>query len=231
MEDSDQPSLMKFYGGVSDEDPRIGVLSFTLPEAPANHSPPPTRDQALAIIVATIAGERTAELKAAFEVVDDDKSGATYREVLNAVLSAGSCSKAFRDALHLNWTVRGFRHREAVSDDALLIAAFRCVFPPYVGEPMTLYRGEQAGKWEAGRVGLNWSSSRDVGRRFAAGLCTTYGGDGVLLCATAPPDAIIALPNDHSTNRLQEHEHIVDPALLVDVREIDRFPPDEVPKD
>lgn len=235
MEDSDASSSAKalelFYGGLSDSNPNIGVLHITLPVAPIDPPPPLTLDQALAMIVAAIADDEAVELRGAFETVDEDESGYAYRQVLEAVLRADGCGKGFRDAFHLSWTIRGFRHREALADDNFLISALRCIFPPYTGSPLTLYRGEQAGRWEAGRVGLNWSPSREVGRMFAAGLCTTYDGDGVLLCSTAPPEAVIALPNYHSGNWLHEDEHIVDPALLIDVREIDRFPPDRGPTD
>ncbi len=235
MKDSDPSSSAKalemFYGGVSGENPNIGVLHITLPVTPIDLPPPPTLDEALAMIIAAISDDAATELRGPFEIVDEDKSGDTYRQVLEAVLRAGGCGRGFRDAFHLNWTIRSFRHRETLDDDAFLISALRCIFPPYAGEPLTLYRGEQANRWEAARLGLNWSPDREVGRMFAAGLCTTYDGGGVLLCATAPPEAVIALPNDHSTNWLHEDEHIVDPALLIDVREIDRFPPDQGPTD
>ncbi len=76
-----------------------------------------------------------------------------------------------------------------------------------------------------GRLGLNWSTDPSVAKTFAAGLCTTYGCDGVMLTATAAPSAIITGPNDHSANWLREVEHIVDPKMLSDVTEVARFPP------
>jgi hypothetical protein len=229
MNDNDPKPLANFYGGVSEDDPRIGVLYITLPEPVSNPAPPMTVDGASAVILSAKDGGAAADLKRAFEVVDDDGSGAAYRHVLDRVLQGEGVADAFREAFHLNWTVRGFRHRALLQDDAYLIRAFRRIFPRYAGEAMTLYRGERASEIEAGRLGPNWTPSLEVARRFASGLCTTYGGDGVLLTATAPAEAIITLPNHHSANWLREHEHIVDPTLLVDVREIERFPPYQAP--
>lgn len=224
MAGSNPPTWAQMYGEQSDDDPRFAVLHVSWSVAPKAPLPPLSRDTAIAIVLSAMQGGDTNELKRAFAVVDADGGGA-YRAILESALVSEVCSDVFRDAFHLNWTERGFRHRAEIQDDALLIRAFRQIFPPYQGEAMTLYRGERASEWEAGRVGLNWSPNRETGKMFASGLCTTYGGDGVLLIATAPPAAIIAPPNDHSANWLREHEHIVDPALLTEIREIDRFPP------
>lgn len=58
---------------------------------------------------------------------------------------------------------------------------------------------------------------------FASGLCASYDGGGVLLEATAPAEAIIAGPSPHSAY-LDEHEHVVDPSRVRDLRAVAWFP-------
>ena len=64
---------------------------------------------------------------------------------------------------------------------------------------------------------------RKAAEMFASGLCASYDGGGVLLEATAPARAIIAGPSAHS-GWLDEHEHVVDPSRLTNIRPVAWFP-------
>lgn len=208
----------------STEDPRIAILHITLPTAPSNPPPPFSLDAAVEYAIAAMHGGPADDLRRALGKIGED-TGDAYRKVLEAATRCDRVPDDFREALHSDWTVRGFRHRADVRDDDLFIRAFRRVFSPYSGSRLVLYRGERSSELEAGRIGLNWSTDQDVARMFASGLCTTYGCDGVLLTAIAEPSAIITGPNDHSANRLGEMEHIVDPRMLIELVEVARFPP------
>ncbi len=221
MADNDTTPWMHFEQ--STEDPRIGILHIKLPAVPSNPPPPLSLDEAVEYAIAAMCGGPTDDLGRAFDKIDED-AGVAYRKVLEGAARCEQVSDDFREALHLHWTVRGFRHRADINDDDLFIRAFRRVFSPYTGGRLVLYCGERSSELEAGRVGLNWSTDQKVAKRFASGLCTTYGCDGVLLKATAEPSAIITGPNHHSANWLGEMEHIVDPRMLV-VEEVARFPP------
>lgn len=208
----------------SADDPRILIVHIT-PEASVPDPPPPlSLDEAVEYAIKAMHGGPADDIWRAFEKIDKD-SGVAYRRVLESATRSEQVSDQFRKALHLNWTVRGFRHRANIQDDELLIRAFRRVFPPYDGGRLVLYRGERSSELDAGRIGLNWSTDIKVAKTFASGLCTTYGCDGVLLRATAEASAIITGPNDHSANWLHEMEHIVDPRMLLDLNEVERFAP------
>jgi len=181
-------------------------------------------DEAVEYAIAAMHGGPADDLRRAFDKIDED-AGVAYRKVLEAATRCERVSDDFREALHLNWTERGFRPRDYIQDDDLFIRAFRRVFPPYNGGRLVLYRGERSSELEAGRIGLNWSTDQKVARRFASGLCMIDGCDGVLLTAIAEPLAIITGPNDHSANKLGEMEHIVDPRMLVELKEVARFSP------
>ncbi|OCJ02457.1 hypothetical protein A6U86_32260 [Rhizobium sp. AC27/96] len=222
MPDSDIPSPTHFEH--SFEDQRIVTLRIPLPTAPFSALPPLSLDEAEECIIAAMHSGTTNNLRRAFDTVHED-AGVAFRNVLEAAMRCERVSEDFREALHLDWTERGFRLRAKIQDDDLIIRAFRQVFPPYNGGKLVLYRGERADELEAGRIGLNWSTDREVAMRFARGLCTTYGCDGVLLVATAEPSAIITGPNYHSADHLREMEHVVDPKMLVELSEVERFPP------
>jgi hypothetical protein len=175
-------------------------------------APAPTVSEAgaLCLSLAGLEGKDPAGAAAALEwIVSADAT----RQLVQAAISAPVIDAQMRVAFHLQWTVRGFRIRESVDDDVLLAAALRRLLPPYEGPGLTLYRGEQAARVSRGEVGFGWTQDRAVAEMFAAGLCTTYPGGGVLLETAAPADAIIAAPGAHSSY-LGEREFVVDPQRL-----------------
>lgn len=220
MAENDTSSWMHFE--LSPEDPRIGILHIKLPTS--DPPPPLSLDEAVEYAIAAMHGGPADDLRRAFEKINED-DGPACRKVLEAATRCVQVPDDFREALHLAWTVRSHHYRADIQDDDLIIRAFRRVFSPYTGSRLVLYRGERSSELGAGRIGLNWSTDQEVAKKFARGLCTTYGCDGVLLRATAEPSAIITGPNQHSANKLGEMEHIIDPRMLVELEEVARFPP------
>jgi len=128
------------------------------------------------------------------------------------------------DRFHSLWTVTGHRIRERLANDDLLGDTLRALLPRYEGPSLTLYRGENAERWEQGVVGFAWTQDIEVATMFARGLQALQGGGGVLLTVEASSEAVIAEPNDHSRNWLGEGEYVVDSRHLDDIRVIERFP-------
>ena len=151
------------------------------------------------------------------------RSVKSYRRLIKCAANTQDASQEFRDRFHTAWTVEGFRWREAVEDDALALRALRAILTPYEGPGLTLFRGEQASRYDAGRLGFNWTPKRSVAEMFASGLCSSYDGGGILLMATAPTASIIASPGSHSTY-LDEEEFVIEPGLLMQVTELARHP-------
>lgn len=196
---------------------KIGILTIEIGECSAVRM---TEREAIGYILNALSGGPNDDLRRAFDTMRSVKS---YRRMIGRAAKAKVVPHDFRDRFHIAWTVEGFRWREAIDDDALLLRALRAVLPPYAGEGLTMFRGEQAARYESGRLGFNWTPRREVAQMFASGLCSLYEGGGVLLTATVPATAIVAGPNDHS-KYLGEDEFVVDPALASDVAELERHP-------
>jgi hypothetical protein len=113
--------------------------------------------------------------------------------------------------------------REQIADDRLLVRLLRHLLPPYSGESLTLYRGENLTRWERGSVGLAWTETIDVARMFGRGLNAANSG-GVLLRGTFDPTAIISSTDAHSSY-LGEAEVTVDPFSGADIVVLETFPP------
>jgi hypothetical protein len=198
--------------------PGVGILTIEIPDTPP---PAPLSEcEALQRLLDALAGGPSLGLARALDTL---ASPAECRTFFSAALRPGGSVTDMQSDFHLAWTVRGFRMREALGDDALLLAALRVLLPSYGGGGLSLFRGEQAGRYAAGTLGFGWTPKREAAEMFARGLCATYDGGGVLLFATAPVEAIIAGPSAHS-GYLGEHEHVVDPSLLTDLRPIAWFP-------
>lgn len=125
---------------------------------------------------------------------------------------------------HTQWVTHGEKIRAQLNDDIRLASVLRQWLPAYAGEPVTLYRGESAQRFQSGRLGLCWTPRRDVAEMFASGLNAVGPGGGVLLKAHASAPSVIAGPGRHSLY-LGEEEHTVDPALLTSIIVLNRFPP------
>jgi hypothetical protein len=125
--------------------------------------------------------------------------------------------------LRSRWVEFGERIRVCTADDGLLAKALRTWLPIYDGPGLTLYRGESAARYEAGRQGFNWTPKRAVAEMFGRGLNAMYPGGGLLLRCEVTPEAIISEPDGHS-RYLQEDEYVVDPSMLQGVVVIAEYP-------
>jgi hypothetical protein len=128
-----------------------------------------------------------------------------------------------RGAVHSLWTESGGNIRDKIRDDSLVLRILRKALPGYQGPSLALYRGECRFLYEQGKIGFCWTPMLDVGALFASGRNAIESG-GVLLKAVAPPEAILAGPNDHSALWMREFEYTCDPTELRDVVVIQSFP-------
>ena len=175
----------------------------------------------LTILRALVHGDRE-RLRAALECATTSK----WRQACIDLITDAPAT-VNTDAAHSCFTEFGHLVREKVDDDPLLVSVLRQLLPKVAGVPtgegIVLYRGENFDRYQAGHVGLCWSSKRAVAEMFGAGLNAMVGQGGVLLQAYAPEHALLARPNVHS-RWLGEEEHLVDPRLLQDVKPIAQYP-------
>ena len=157
------------------------------------------------------------------EVIDEIDAADLWPEAVASMCQLNNPHLLIQTGFHSYWTERGFRVRAAVANDAIMIDALRILLPVYQGLGQSLYRGENLDRWLANNIGFGWSLDREIGRMFGEGLAASEGTGGILLSADAPREAIIAGPNAHSET-LGESEFIVDPRLLQNIREIERYP-------
>jgi hypothetical protein len=119
------------------------------------------------------------------------------------------------------WIEGGHHIREQIADDRVLVCLLRHMLPPYEGSALTLFRGGNLERWEAGQVGLAWTTDIDVARMFGRGLNSVRSG-GVLLKGHFEPEAIIAGPNGHSCY-LGEGQYTVDPSYAANIILVEKF--------
>jgi len=125
-------------------------------------------------------------------------------------------------SVHTLWTANGGCLRNKLRDDELLLAVLRRTLPRYQGPGIELFRGECSFLFEEAKVGLCWTPHREVAKRFAAGR-NAVESEGLLIRAFAPPESILAGPNDNSSRVLEEFEYTCNPNLMTDFEIIARF--------
>ena len=126
-----------------------------------------------------------------------------------------------KDEIHTLWTVNGGHIRRKIRNDDLVLSVLKISLPGYQGDGLTLYRGECRFLYESHQIGFCWSPEIEVASMFARGLNALESG-GVLLKAYASQQAILASPNRHSSEQMQEFEYTCDPNLLENL-EVIRF--------
>jgi hypothetical protein len=178
------------------------------------------------IDLASKAHVATNTLGAHFQKVTE---GGRWRDEAVKMLTTQAVDDATSAAFHTYWTVAGHRIREQIDDDTHLVLLLRAYLPPPPADThqsgaalVTLYRGENAIRFDAGRIGLCWSHQEATAAMFAEGLNAMHGG-GVLITAKCPTSGIIAGASPHSLY-LGEDERTVDPSQLIEVVEIGRYP-------
>ncbi|MFT8366873.1 MULTISPECIES: hypothetical protein [Gluconobacter] len=129
----------------------------------------------------------------------------------------------FSGSFRTEWTTRSHLIRDAFDDDNGLTAVLWQVLPPYRGQDLIIWRGEQARRFEDGRIGLNWSTDRDQAEIFARGLCTSYPGGGTLLKAEICAEDIISGFGTHAMDR-REKGIVVDPTRVRKIESVSYYP-------
>jgi hypothetical protein len=155
-------------------------------------------------------------------------NAARWRDIAESVALRQEAFPATDDDFGTYWIEAGRSIREQVADDKLLCHLLRLVLPKYAGVAVTLYRGENIGRWQAGNVGLAWTPDPEVARMFGRGLNATKTG-GVLLQGIFEPASIISSPSRHS-RYLQEEQFTVEPSLAHDLKVIEEYPPLREPR-
>lgn len=154
--------------------------------------------------------------------MDLDEDYAKYSAETNAMLKEVIADDAI-PGFESYWIVHGRRIRELVGNDRVLCDLLRRRLPPYAGGALTLFRGENLGRWRAGILGFAWTPDIEIARMFGRGVNAGHPG-GILLRCTFEPASIISGPTDHS-RRLQEEQFTVDPFAATGVQELEEFPP------
>ena len=155
--------------------------------------------------------------------MDPDEDIARYDTQTNALLKKIIADDSWPGDFGSCWVQHGCRIRELIGNDRVLRDLLRRRLPPYTRGVVTLYRGENLGRWRASHWGFAWTLNVEVARMFARGLNAVPPG-GILLKCSFEPVSIICGPNDHS-GYLQEDQFTVDPFSAVGVQEIEVFPP------
>ena len=158
------------------------------------------------------------------QVLDDITSERRWPAMARHLLQDPG-STYFRQALATYWITAGHHIRGQIGDERIVAELLRLVLPPYTGEAMVLYRGENALAYESGRIGFAWTPDMDVARMFGRGLNASPGG-GLLLKARFAPGGILSGPNKYSLY-LGERQYTTDPFAEVQIEVVERFPASE----
>lgn len=152
-----------------------------------------------------------------------DIDGSVWRDTFLLLAKRGEPALSVKHKAHMLWTVNGGHLRRKIQDDRLVLCVLKKYLPGYRGSGLWLYRGECQFLHEKNLIGFCWSPKIEVAERFASGLNAIESG-GVLLKAYAPPEAILAEPNQHSAVQMEEFEFTCDPWLLKEIEIVKSFP-------
>jgi hypothetical protein len=132
-----------------------------------------------------------------------------WAQVLAALAKAKRPSVSVSNGFHTLWSVKGHRIREQVSNDTIVVDALRVLLPPYDGNSLELYRGENRNRWNRMQLGIAWTKDKGIAEMFARGLNAIHGG----YCFHSPSSCHSCQPRGYS-NYIGEHEYVVDRRLL-----------------
>lgn len=152
-----------------------------------------------------------------------DVAGDVWRLAFEYLVAHAAQISFDKNKIHTLWTSNGGHLRRKVKNDALVLSVLKLTLPGYTGRALTLYRGECRFLFDRRNIGFCWSPDIEVASQFASGLNAIESG-GVLLKAYAPEVAILAGPNLHSREQMQENEYTCDPNLLRDVVVLRSYP-------
>mgnify|MGYP006979887892 CR=1 FL=1 len=149
-----------------------------------------------------------------------EKSG--WLPFLQSLPRSGLLTPELKTAFHMIWIERGKFIREKLNDDEILTQLLALCMPAYDGPGLMVFRGENEHRFNSGEIGFCWTEKREAAEIFARGL-NACNGQGFLLQAYAPSEAIFSGPNDHS-RYLDEHEVTVNPRFLTGIQIISSYP-------
>lgn len=158
----------------------------------------------------------------------NDIDGMTWRSAFQHLALHVEAAAFDKEAVHTLWTVNGGHLRNKIRDDSLILSVLKKSLPGYQGAGLYLYRGECQFLYVRSEIGFCWTPRIEVAECFARGLNASESG-GVLLRAFAPPDAILAGPNAHSSQQMREFEYTCDPGGLREILKLKSFPADKRP--
>lgn len=141
---------------------------------------------------------------------------------LKHMSDSGLITPALQNAFHTKWVESGHFIRAQIRDDKALTYLLSLFLPKYSGEGLTVFRGENEHRFNSGQIGFCWTANRLTAEIFGRGL-NACRGQGLLLTAYAPANAIFSGPNQHSKN-LEENEVTVNPHKLIDIQKITTYP-------
>jgi len=153
---------------------------------------------------------------------ENNIDGEVWRDAFEYLIHNLDQMRLNKSRIHILWTVNGGHIRRKIKDDNLVLAVLMRSLPGYSGDGRNLYRGECQFLYKDGMIGFCWTPNIEVATQFARGLNALESG-GVLLKAYAPPLAILAGPNDHSINQMQEFEYTCNPSLLHNIEVVQLF--------
>lgn len=157
------------------------------------------------------------------KLLENVYSNGGWSDFYKLVRSIGECSMSMKNEFHLIWVERGHFIRNSINNDTQLLQLLRLLLPPYTGEGMILYRGENIERYNAGRIGFCWTPQQDKAKEFARGL-NSYKFGGVLLRAWFSKKAVLAGIHPHS-QYLGEYEITVDGSAAERIYAVEEFPP------
>jgi len=152
----------------------------------------------------------------------NDIDGLVWRAAFEYLMANAGRIDFDRNEIHTLWTVNGGHIRRKVRNDDLVLSVLMMSLPGYQGDGLTLYRGECRFLYESQNIGFCWSPEIEVASMFARGLNALESG-GVLLRAFAPQQAILAGPNRHSSEQMQEFEYTCNPNLLENIEVVGSY--------
>lgn len=143
-------------------------------------------------------------------------------DALKSCLKGQRPNKGKLEILLHFWNVRGLWSipRALKEDLCLFTDAVRYFAPPYVGDGLTLYRGQSRTRHENGIYGIAWTSRYEIAEQQFAGLRDS---PGIVVKVDASPDMIVAhvpdyiqTPKTNPASELDfEDEYLLDPRKLV----------------
>lgn len=127
-------------------------------------------------------------------------------------------TQKFKDEFHQFWIKRGMFICQQINNDELLRDVLRKLLPPYKGEEITLYRGENIKDYRENRIGFCWTSDLKTAKKFSTR--NAYNNSKLILSGRFGKNSIISGIHPHS-EYLNEQEYTVDPFKITNITVIE----------